>query len=288
MWRVCEGWSAASAPLARVNEPRQVWRLTDKNRVARYNEHMRFFLAALILILLPSAFAYDEASLNGLLSKYVSGEGLVDYTAWKASDTDLSALRTFTDELASFDPTSLSEGERLAFWINAYNAFALREVLERYPVETIRPRDFLGIPERSFFTEEKHVVNGTSYSLDEIENDVLRSQFEEPRIHFAIVCASTSCPELRTEAYTAERLEAQLNEQARSFINDPIRNRYETSTASISKIFDWFEGDFTDAAASVPAYLTSFADEEATAVLESPELDVEYMSYDWGLNDQAR
>ena len=250
---------------------------------------MRFFLIALFGVL-PFALAYDEAQLDTLLDKYVSSEGLVDYTAWKDNDADLSALRTLTDDLATFDPSSLNEQERLAFWINAYNAFALREVLERYPVESIRPRDFLGIPERSFFTEEKHVVNGTSYSLDGIENDVLRAEFDEPRIHFAIVCASTSCPELRTEAYTAERLEAQLDEQARSFVNDPMRNRYnpDTNTASISKIFDWFEGDFTAVAASVPAYLTSYADEEATTVLESPELNVEYMSYDWGLNDQAQ
>ncbi len=251
---------------------------------------MKVFLIALLFGALPFAFAYDEAQLDTLLDKYVNSEGLVDYTAWKNNDADLSALRTLTDNLASFDPSSLTEQARLAFWINAYNAFALREVLERYPVETIRPADFLGIPERSFFTEEKHDVNGTAYSLDQIENEVLRAEFAEPRIHFAIVCASTSCPELRAEAYTAERLDAQLNEQTRSFVNDPSRNRYnaETDTASISKIFDWFEGDFTDVAASVPAYLTSYADEEATAVLESPELDIEYMSYDWGLNDQAQ
>ncbi len=251
---------------------------------------MRFFLVTLFFSVLSFALAYDEAQLDTLLNKYVNSEGRVDYTAWKANNADLSALRTLTGSLASFDPSSLDEQAHLAFWINAYNAFALREVLERYPVESIRPRDFLGIPERSFFTEEKHEVNGTSYSLDQIENEVLRAEFDEPRIHFAIVCASTSCPELRTEAYTASRLETQLNEQAQSFVNDPMRNRYnaETDTASISKIFDWFEGDFTAVAASVPAYLTSYADEEATAVLESPELDVAYMTYDWGLNDQAQ
>ena len=251
---------------------------------------MRFFFTALLSSTLSFAFAYDEVQLDALLGKYVNSEGLVNYTAWKNNSEDLSALRNLTNNLASFDPSSLPKQERLAYWINAYNAFALREVLERYPVESIRPRDFLGIPERSFFTEEKHEVNGTSYSLDGIENDVLRAEFEEPRIHFAIVCASTSCPELRTEAYTADELETQLSEQAVSFVNDPTRNRYnrETDTASISKIFDWFGGDFTAVAASVPAYLTSYTNEEATAVLESPELDVEYMSYDWGLNDQAQ
>ena len=251
---------------------------------------MRIFLLVFTFMGLTLAFAYDEARLDGLLNRYVNSEGLVDYTAWKADDADLSALHTFTDNLASFDPSSLSESERLAFWINAYNVFALREVLERYPVESIRPTDFLGIPERSFFTEEKHVVNGASYSLDGIENNVLRSEFSEPRIHFAIVCASTSCPELRAEAYTADKLEAQLSEQTRSFVNDPSRNSYDpaTNTASVSKIFDWFGGDFTAVAASVPAYLTSYADKEATTVLESPELNVEYMSYDWGLNDQAQ
>ena len=232
------------------------------------------------------AFALDEARLDNLLNTYVNQEGLVDYTAWKANETDLSALRTLTDDLATFDPATLSEPERLAFWINTYNAFALREVLERYPINTIRPRDFLGIPERSFFTEEKHEVNGMTYSLDEIENDVLRSQFDEPRIHFVIVCASTSCPKLRPEAYTADR----LDEQARAFINDPSRNRYDAATniASISKIFDWFEGDFTEVAGSVPTYLTPYAEGEAEEVLTSSEPTIEYLSYDWGLNDQAR
>ena len=189
---------------------------------------MKVFLIALLFGALPFALAYDEAQLDTLLNKYVNSEGLVDYTAWKNNDADLSALRTLTDDLASFDPSSLSEQERLAFWINAYNAFALREVLERYPVESIRPADFLGIPERSFFTDEKHVVNGTAYSLDQIENDVLRAEFDEPRIHFAIVCASTSCPELRAEAYTAEKLETQLGEQARSFVNDSDRETVTT------------------------------------------------------------
>ena len=148
---------------------------------------------------------------------------------------------------------------------------------------TVRP-SFLGLPVTSFFTSKSHTVNGEPYSLDDIENNVLR-KLGEPRIHFAINCASQSCPVLRPKAYRAEELDQQLDEQAITFVNDPTRNRFDVATdqASLSKIFDWFKGDF-DAVGGVPSFLSPFATGDAKMVLESNALQIDYLPYNWGLN----
>jgi len=174
----------------------------------------------------------------------------------------------------------------LAHYINAYNILAIHEVLQRYPVDTIRPT-VLFIPERSFFTEQRYQLWNTMYSLDELENEIIRADFNEPRIHFAINCASFSCPKLRPEAYVPERLDAQLNEQARRFLSDSERNQFDvdSNTARISKIFDWFAEDFEDAG-GVATYLTQFVEGDALEVLSSDDVRIQYMSYDWELNSQ--
>ncbi len=237
-------------------------------------------LAFLSLALSQTVSNYDR-----LLKTYVSDMGFVDYEAWKENPGDLLSLQGFVDDMAAYDTSNLSGAKQLAFWINAYNALALHEVLERYPVDTIRP-DFLGIPERSFFAEEEHIVGGENYSLDQIENDVIR-KLGEPRIHFAINCASYSCPKLRSEVYTASKLDEQLKDQAMMFINDPMRNQFDTATsmAKLSKIFDWFKADF-DAVGGVAVYMAQFAKGEALEVLQSNSIKIEYLPYDWKLNRQ--
>jgi Protein of unknown function, DUF547 len=222
---------------------------------------------------------------DSLLKTYVSEDGFVDYDAWKANESDLAKLQAFIDEMAAYDPGGLSGSEQLAFWINAYNALALHEVLERYPVDTIRPAPFL-IPERSFFVEAEHVVGGKNYNLDQIENDIIR-KLGEPRIHFAINCASLSCPKLRNEAYNAQKLEDQLNLQAIAFINDSVRNQFDVAnnTARLSKIFDWFKKDF-DSVGGVASYLSKFAQGDAKKLLQSESLVIRYLDYDWSLNKQ--
>lgn len=236
----------------------------------------------LLVSLFSCALAYTPSTFDRLLRTYVTDEGFVDYEAWSSNPDEVARLQAFVDEMAAYDTSVLADKERLAFWINAYNALALYEVLQRYPVDSIRPT-FLGIPERSFFVEEKHTVGGQNYSLDGIENDVLRP-LNEPRIHFAINCASQSCPVLRDEVYSASVLDKQLDEQARLFVNDPSRNQFnvETNEANLSKIFDWFERDFS-AVGGVSAYLSKFAEGDALSVLRSdPEMN--YLSYDWQLN----
>ena len=244
---------------------------------------MKLFLA-LFISLSSLALAYTPSTFDSLLRTYVTDAGLVDYEAWLGNPDDMAQLQTFVEEMAAFDPSTLSGDEALAFWIDAYNAFALHEVLQRYPTDSIRPT-FLGIPERSFFTEEKHTVGGEAYSLDGIENDVLRS-LGEPRIHFAINCASVSCPVLRGEVYSSSpaTLDRQLDEQAKRFVNDPARNSFsvEANKAQLSKIFDWFEKDF-EAEGGVERYLSQFAEGDALTVLEN-DPTVDYLSYNWDLN----
>lgn len=243
-------------------------------------------MKVLLLLLLGFcnfSLAYSAAEFDKLLKTYVSEEGWVDYDAWSASEDAKARLQGFLEAMARFDPSSLRGSEELAFWINAYNAFAIAEVLERYPVDSIRPT-FLGIPDRSFFVATKHRVNGQAYSLDQIEHDILR-KLDEVRIHFAINCASISCPKLRNEAYTTSRLDMQLTEQASLFINDQSRNQFDVTTAraQLSKIFDWFRKDF-DTVGGVVTYLRQFAQGEALIVLQDSNLIIGYLDYDWSLN----
>jgi hypothetical protein len=249
---------------------------------------MKNFLIVLLLATplgFADGFQMTLENYNTLLQTYVNDEGLVNYKAWKANSDDLAKLQGYLDELTASDPSTLTGAEQLAFWINAYNASALYEVLQRYPVESIRPNTLGVIPERSFFVDEKHVVGGKNYSLDGIENDVLRT-LGEPRIHFAINCASTSCPKLLNEAYDARKLNGQLDRQGQAFVNDPTRNTFDVSTnsAKLSKIFDWFEGDFENKG-GVAAFLVTFAEGDAKTVLEN-SATIEYLSYDWSLNQQ--
>ena len=244
---------------------------------------MKRLVSVLLVSLLSFSFAYTPSTYSSLLGKYVVDSGFVNYDAWKANPDDVAKLQGFVAEMADYDPSGLERGAELAFWINAYNALTLNEVLKRYPLETVRP-SFLGLPITTFFTKESHTVGGKTYSLDDIENNVLR-KLGEPRIHFAINCASQSCPVLRPEAYRAGVLSQQLDEQAVTFVNDPARNRFDAATdqASLSKIFDWFKGDF-DAVGGVPSFLSQFATGDAKTVLESSDLKISYLPYNWGLN----
>ncbi len=244
---------------------------------------MKRFVSLLLASLVSFSFAYTPGTYSSLLEKYVVDSGFVDYDAWTANPDDVAKMQGFIDEMAAYDPSGLNREAELAFWINAYNAITLNEVLKRYPLESVRPK-FLGLPVTTFFTKKEHTVNGEAYSLDDIENNVLR-KLGEPRIHFAINCASTSCPVLRPEAYRAEALSQQLDEQAVKFIGDPARNRFDAATdqASLSKIFDWFKGDF-DAVGGVPSFLSQFARGDAKTVLESDDLSIEYLTYNWALN----
>lgn len=204
-------------------------------------------------------------------------DGVVDYPAMQADDR----LWVYFAQLDRVDPNAFpTRNERLAFWINAYNAFAIKGILEGYsPVSYVgRYRYFIG---------QTYRVGGEPINLYDLERKVLVEQFREPLIHFAIVCASLSCPKLQPWAYQPKLLVHQLDEAARAYINDPARNRFdrEKKVAWLSKIFDWFEPDFVQAAGSVSSYVARYVDDpELAKELKESKYRVEYLEYDWSLN----
>jgi hypothetical protein len=201
---------------------------------------------ALCLAEIPSANAqsFDYSPWDRILKQYVTDEGRVDYAALKANRAELDG---YVAQIAARSPESHPQDfstpeSQLAYWINAYNTLTIKGVVDNWPTKSVRDLGFLF----AFFRRDDYTVGGKKVSLNYIEHDVIRKKFAEPRIHFALVCASLGCPKLRREAYTIERLEEQLEDGARYFLNEPrnlqidaVRNR-----VTISKIFDWYGGDF--------------------------------------------
>jgi hypothetical protein len=186
----------------------------------------------------------------------------------------------YLDLLDRVDPNSLSREDRLAFWINAYNAYAIKGILDGYTPGTLvgRYRYFIGRDYR---------IGGKSVNLYDLERKILIAQFHEPRIHFAIVCASVSCPKLQSGAYEGAQLDRQLEHVAREFINDPMRNRFdrEKKIAFLSKIFDWFTEDFEAQAGSLSLYVAQYvADPDLARDLMATPYRIEFLDYDWSLN----
>ena len=218
----------------------------------------------------------DHKNWDVLLKKWVSEEGWVDY---KGFLTEKDELEAYLQELSTNSPdNSWGESEKLAFWINAYNAFTVKLILDHYPLESIT--DLHTIPLVATVWKKKFFqIGGEEMSLHIIEHKILRKEFEEPRIHFAINCASISCPVLRREAYTAEKVEAQLLEQAQLFLSDESRNRITKDRVKISQIFLWFRGDFTKEGSLID-FLNKYTEVEI-----EKSAKVGYLSYDWGLNE---
>lgn len=184
--------------------------------------------------------------------------------------------------LAVLDPDRLeTRSERLALWINAYNALVIRQVLDHYPIGSVSE---VGLAGRwSFFKFAEFIVGGKPYTLDHIEHEIIRPVFAEPRVHFALVCGSMGCPFLRNGIWHADRLDHELDDAARAFINDPSRVRIdsERGVLRLSRIFEWYKSDFEKAAGSVESFLMRYRTDDAIR----PDLHVEYMEYSWSLND---
>lgn len=215
---------------------------------------------------------------SDLLKKHVDIHGHVSYGGMKQ---DAAGLVAYLDMLSACPPTDdWTREERLAYWINAYNAFTVKLIVDHYPVKSIKdigPR--LAIPfVNSVWDVAFFKIGGQEMTLNHIEHHILRKQFDEPRIHFAIVCASHSCPKLLNVAYSAHALEAQLHARAVDFINDPLRNRLSADRLELSAIFNWFKGDFTRQG-TLQAYIAKYA-----KVKVSAKARIAYLDYDWTLN----
>lgn len=235
------------------------------------------YATLLLLGLIPAPpLRVDEAAWDHLLQHHVSS-GLVDYAGLAGERATLEAYLAY---LGDMDPAALSSREaRLAFWINAYNACVLKGVLKRYPLRSVK--DVQG-----FFDKVRYRVAGRDRTLNEIEAEGRR--FGDARVHFALVCASSSCPPLRSGAYVPERLEAQLTEQAKQFLSDPRRGlRLEGSTLWASLIFKWYAKDFVPGRLTPKALLSALHPDLPAALqtVVGERLRFKWIDYDWTLND---
>ena len=235
-------------------------------------------LAAPILLLAMmtgNAASPDYSGFDELLMQNVHN-GFVDYDGI----TDNPALGKFVRQVGEIDARTLSKrDDQLTFYINAYNALAIRGILDGYSPVTLFGR-------YTFFKSRKYIVMGEEINLLDLERKVL-IPMGEPRIHFAIVCASTSCPHLSSRAYLPETLEQQLEQGAQQFINDISQNRFDLHErkAYVSKIFDWYEEEFEEEAGSLQRYLARYVeDTEVAKALGNDEFDVRFLKYDWNLN----
>ncbi|GAB4248065.1 MAG: DUF547 domain-containing protein [Ekhidna sp.] len=223
----------------------------------------------------------NHAGFDALLQKYVDNEGMVDYKGLKA---DRSKLKSYLSILEKNPPASAwTENEKLAYWINAYNAYTLDLILEHYPVESIKDiGSTIKIPFVSTAWDIKFInIGGKEYDLNNIEHGIIRKQFDEPRIHFALVCAAVSCPKLQNRAYVPEKLEDQLSKAAKEFLANPKKNLIVNSKeAKLSKIFNWYGGDFNNDGTLVQ-YLNQYA-----PVKLDEKAKIDWMDYDWSLNEQ--
>ena len=222
--------------------------------------------------------AITHEAWNKLLKKHVDSKGFVDY---KGFIKDSVALNSYLSMLSTNVPgDSWSKEEKLAFWINAYNAFTVKLITDYYPIKSIKDiGSKIQIPFVNTPWQKKFIPMGDKkIKLDDIENNILRKDFEEPRIHFSIVCASISCPKLRNEAYEASKIEVQLTDQAKAFLSDPTRNK--PSENKLSPIFKWFGGDFEKNGNKKIDFINKYSP------VKVDESKVEYLSYDWGLNEK--
>jgi len=229
----------------------------------------------------------DHTTWDALLRKYVDDAGQVNYNAWKKSAGDVAALDRYLNELSRADTKILTSREgSLAFWINAYNAVTLKGILREYPTSSIRNHT-AKIYGYNIWHDLLLVVGDSKISLNDIEHKVLRKS-GEMRIHFAIVCASHSCPRLLNEAYTAQKLKQQLTTNTRYFFSSPENFRYRNGTFYLSSIMKWFSEDFGSNQAaqlrSIAPYLPDRASQQAAAIGSGR---ISYLDYDWKLNDQA-
>lgn len=231
---------------------------------------IRFFTLSLIInFWAVNAQPLDYSLWTEILQKYVSDNGAVNYKYLK---NNKSAFESYLKLLSASAPNEdCSVDIKKAYWINVYNAFTVQLIIENYPLKSIKD---LRRPWDQSFIE----IGGEKITLNTIEHKILRPM-GDPRIHFAIVCASQSCPKLLNHAYEPSTLEDQLKNVTTVFINDPLKNNINKSSVKISKIFKWFKTDFPKREAFI-AFLNSYSNIKILA-----QADVDYLNYNWDLNE---
>lgn len=255
-----------------------------------------------VLVETPQTFSHED--FDGVLHRFVDEQGRVDYPALKRDTRDLERYYLL---LSTYSPDSHpdlfpTEQSKLAYWLNAYNATVIKTVVTYYPITGVGdirpPWLFFFLPQKSgFFLFQRVTFGGKTTSLYFLEHRVIRKRFADPRVHFALNCASGGCPRLPRQAFTAEHLDEQLDHEARKFLAEE-RNftiDHEGKTVSLSSIFDWYESDFlTWLQRTFPARKATLLDyvalyvstEKAKELQRAASYDIGFIPYDWRLNDQ--
>lgn len=250
--------------------------------------------------------AFNFESYAAVLERFVDDEGMVDYEGLKA---DGGALADLLEAMAALDRGTFdlwSDDAKVAFWINAYNALTLDAIIDHYPIKASFVRS-LRYPKNSIrqipgvWDKLEWTVMGRKMTLDDIEHETLRADFNEPRIHVALVCAAMGCPPLRNEPYVGERLDKQLDDQAGKFFSNPAKLRVDRDAGRLylSPIFDWFGEDFVktygtdekfewygEVERAVVNFVSRYLSKDDGEYLESRELSIRHLDYDWSLNQQ--
>ncbi len=250
---------------------------------------MRKFIVFIFLLLMlgsihqnANADTFDHSKFDRILKHYVNDKGLVDYNGI-AKDPQFGE---YMESLKSAQTDKMSRNNRLAFWIDAYNAVTIDKVIKWRPKKSVRETLIPGVwTSTKFFTTQDHIVAGRNLSQDDIENEILRKKFQDPRIHFVIVCASSSCPRLARFAYTEENVQTKLEEETRKYINSSWGTRIDRAqnTLFLSKLFDWYAGDFKAKSGSVMNFIKPYLAPETRDFLKQ-DPKISYIDYNWALN----
>ncbi len=243
---------------------------------------------AIAMTLAAGTAAADDTELHkpwgDILGTYVvesdDGVNRFDYGALQANADDSAKLDAYLESFAALDFDTLSDDERFAAYSNIYNALTIQHIVGRYPVKSIRSGYLVGPWKRVFTT-----VDGEDVSLDDLEHGILRVEFSDPRVHYAVNCASFGCPNLRTDAWYAATLDEELDDAARDYINNPrgvsVRRN---GTLQVSTIYKWFREDFGGSNDGVIDHLLEHAEPELAAQIEAKRRITKH-DYDWSLND---
>ncbi|MGB0561950.1 MAG: DUF547 domain-containing protein [Spirulinaceae cyanobacterium] len=242
-----------------------------------------------------AAAPLNDEDFATVLTTYVDDQGMVDYEALQG---DRQALDAYNAGLAGVTPetyASWSEAEQIAFWVNAYNSLTLKSIIDQDPIKA-SIKDIVGV-----WRIRKHEILSDAKTLDNIEHQTLRVDFDEPRIHAALVCAAMSCPKLRQEPFVGDRLDEQLDDQSRQFINSDLGLQIDRDAGVVylSAIFQWFGEDWipsygveegfagNENERAVLNFVSEYVSEEDARYLEAGDYEVQYLDYDWSLNQQS-
>jgi hypothetical protein len=234
-------------------------------------KNLALFFALTLSVASASAAGWEDDYAR-LLRTYVTPAG-VKYAEWKANAEDIKTLQRVVDGIAAAPASAAKSADQLAFHLNAYNAWILHQALEKYPTKSVKDPLF------TFFTSKRIVVAGEKMSFNRLEKDIIRPRFNEPRIHFALNCASRSCPPLRNAPFSGSTLDADLEQIARAFVNSPKGVAMARDGVQLSKIFEWYQEDFGG-----PAGTIVFINKRRAAPIPA-SARISYQEYDWGLNE---